>query len=66
MPASAAKMKAQNKWIAKAYDRVNLLIRKDGEITKSEIQEHASAKGESLTQYILEAVRMRIEHETRE
>ena len=49
MPASKAQQKAQNKWIAKAYDRINLTVPKG---KKEEIQAHAEANGESVNGFI--------------
>jgi uncharacterized protein (DUF1778 family) len=60
MPASAAQMRANNRFEAKTYDRINVRIRKDGDLTRKDIQRAADAKGESLNQYILNAVKMRM------
>jgi len=48
-----AKTRAQNKYIAKAYDRVNLVMPKGA---KEEVAEHAAARGESLNAYINRAI----------
>ena len=53
MPASKAQQKAQNKWIAKAYDRVNLTLPKG---RKAELQAHAAQRGESLNGFIGRAI----------
>ena len=45
MPTSKANQRAVNKYILKAYDRVNLTIPKG---RKDTIQEYASARGESV------------------
>ncbi len=45
MPVSKAQQKATNKYISKAYDRVNLTLPKG---QKDEIQAHAAAQGESV------------------
>ena len=45
MPVSKAQQKAQNKWIAKAYDRINLTVPKG---KKDTIQAHAETQGESV------------------
>ena len=42
-----------NKYIAKAYDRVNLTMPKG---RKTEIQDHAKGKGESLNAFINRAI----------
>ena len=61
MPASKAQQKAQNKWIAKAYDRVNLTIPKG---RKEQIKAHAEAHGESVNGFITRAIDETIERDT--
>ena len=56
-----ARTKANNKWNAKAYDRVNLVLKKETSPTKDEVQAAADVKGESLNAYIVEAIRQRLE-----
>lgn len=56
-----AKVKAQTKWEAKAYDKILLRIRKDGETTREAIQAAADRDGKSLNGFILEAVQEKIE-----
>ena len=53
MPASKAHIKATNKWMAKAYDRVNLTMPKG---KKETIQAHAEARGESVNGFINRAI----------
>ena len=53
MPVSKAQQKAQNKWIAKAYDRINLTVAKG---KKDIIQAHATAHGESVNGFIGRAI----------
>lgn len=48
--ASAA---SKNKWISKAYDRINLTVPKG---SKDEIQSHAAARGESANAFINRAI----------
>lgn len=50
---SKAQQKAQNKWIAKAYDRINLTVPKG---QKDLIQAHAEAQGESTNGFINRAI----------
>lgn len=53
MAVSKAQQKAQNKWIAKAYDRVNLTLPKG---QKDIVQTHASTRGESVNGFIGRAI----------
>ena len=53
MTVSKAQMKAQNSWIAKAYDRINLTVPKG---KKEEIQKHAHLQGESVNKFINRAI----------
>ena len=53
MAVSKAQQKAQNKWIAKAYDRVNLTLPKG---QKEIVQSHAAALGESVNGFIGRAI----------
>lgn len=61
-----ARTRANNKWNAKAYDRVNLILKKEASPTKEEIQAAADANGESLNGYIVEAIRQRLESVSKE
>ena len=53
MSVSKAQQKAQNKWIAKAYDRVNLTLPKG---QKEVVQAHATARSESVNGFIGRAI----------
>lgn len=53
MPVSKAQQKATNKYISKAYDRVNLTLPKG---QKNEIQAHAAVQGESVNAFINRAI----------
>ena len=53
MPASKAQQKATNKYISKAYDRINLTVPKG---QKDTIQAHAEAHGESVNGFIGRAI----------
>ena len=56
MPTTKAGQKAVNKYIAKAYDRVNLVLKKDTSPTKDEVQAAAEEEGVSLNAYIVAAI----------
>lgn len=53
MAVSKAQQKAQNKWISKAYDRINLTVTKG---RKEIIQAHAEAHSESVNGFINRAI----------
>ena len=48
-----ASTRAQNKYIAKAYDRINLTVPKG---KKDTVQAHATAQGESVNGFINRAI----------
>ena len=54
----AQKTAHQNDYISKAYDRVNLLV---GNGDKEQIRAAAAVQGESINEYIREAVRRRMD-----
>ena len=60
MAVSKAQQKAQNKWIAKAYDRINLTVAKG---KKDIIQAYAEAQGKSVNAYINSAIDEKISRE---
>ena len=53
MAVSKAQQAATNKWINKAYDRVNLTVPKG---RKDTIKEHAAQHGESVNAFINRAI----------
>lgn len=53
MATSKAQQRATNKWMAKAYDRVNLTLPKG---QKEVVQAHAAARGESVNGFIGRAI----------
>lgn len=55
--ASAA---SKNKWIAKAYDRINLTVPKG---QKDILKDHAAARGESVNAFIGRAIREAMERD---
>lgn len=56
MPRTEAQRRAMAKYEAKAYDKVLLRIRTDGELTRAKIQAAADAAGVTVNSYILDAV----------
>ena len=60
---SKAQQRAQNKWIAKAYDRINLTVPKG---RKDEIKAHAEAQGESVNGFIGRAIDETMERDRKE
>ena len=63
MPTTKAGQEAVNKYIAKAYDRVNLVLKKDTSPTKDEVQAAADAEGVSLNAYIVAAISQQLNKE---
>lgn len=61
MAVSKAQQKATNKWIAKAYDRINLTVPKG---KQANIKAHAEARGESVNGFINRAIDEAMERET--
>lgn len=55
-----ASTKAQNKYIAKAYDRINLVVEKG---KKEIIKSHAESRGESVNGFINRAIDEAIQHD---
>ena len=53
----------KNRYAAKAYDRINLTVKKGA---KSTLQEAAAAKGESINGYIKNALRTQYKRDTGE
>ena len=58
---SEAKKRADQKWDAKAYDKVLLRLRKDTEPTRDTITRAAECAGMSLNAFIVEAIREKID-----
>ena len=58
---SEAKRRADQKWDAKAYDKVLLRLRKDTEPTRDTITRAAEGAGMSLNAFIVEAIREKID-----
>lgn len=58
-----ARTKANNKWNAKAYDRINLTVPKG---QKEEIKAHAESNGESVNGFINRAIKQTMETDKKE
>lgn len=61
MPASAAHIKATTKFEHNTYDKITVRIRKDGDLTRTDIQKAADQEGKSLNQFIMDAVREKMD-----
>lgn len=61
MPASKAHIRATTKFEHNTYDKITVRTRKDGDLTREQIQKAADQAGQSLNSYILEAVKEKIE-----
>lgn len=59
---SAARIKANNRYNEKAYDRINIAVPKG---QKAEIQAHAEARGESLNGFVKRAIDETMERDER-
>lgn len=60
MAVSKAQQKATNKYISKAYDRINLTVPKG---QKDDIQAHSEALGESVNGFINRAIKETMERD---
>ena len=60
MAVSKAQQKATNKYISKAYDRINLTVPKG---QKAVIQAHAETRGESVNAFINRAISNQMERD---
>lgn len=60
MPASKARIKANNKYRAKAYEALHIMVKK-GE--RDGLKEYAAARGESLNAFVLRAIRETMERD---
>lgn len=61
MNITEARYKANKKYDSKTYKRINVCVRKDSPINHERIKAEAEKAGESINQYILNAVKMRID-----
>lgn len=60
---SKSQAEATRKYDEKTYDKVLLRLKKESDLSKTNLQEYAKRAGESLNGYITNAVKMRIEKE---
>lgn len=58
---SEARIRANNKYAAKAYDRINIAVPKG---RKADLQLHAEQRGESLNGFIGRAIEERVKRDT--
>ena len=52
------------KYNAKAYDRMELVVKKEGDITKAVIKEHAAKVGESVNAFVTRAIKETMERDS--
>ena len=57
---SEARIRANNKYNDKAYDRINIAVSKG---KKADLQSHAAAKGESLNGFVNRAIDETVERD---
>lgn len=58
-----AQNKATQRYVKKSYDVLTIRTRKDDEINKAVITESANKANESVNEYVIKAVKQRIESE---
>ena len=63
MPIRKSQIDASTRYEKKNYDRLNIRLRKDGDITEEIARAAADAAGESLNAYTIGALKMRMEKE---
>lgn len=61
MAQSRAHIQATTRYEHKAYDKITVRVRKDGDLTRDDIAFSAQAHGESMNEFILNAIRARME-----
>lgn len=61
MTVSKAQQKATNKYMSKAYDRINLVVKKG---KREEIKAHADQRGESVNAFINRAIDEQMERDS--
>lgn len=63
MPVSKSQQKAVNKYMAKAYDRINLIVQKGD---RDRIKAHADTRGESVNGFIKRAINAQMQRDAEE
>lgn len=63
MPVSKSRQKAVNKYMAKAYDRINLIVQKGD---RDRIKAHADTRGESVNGFIKRAINAQMQRDAEE
>lgn len=66
MAQSKAHIKATIRYESKAYDKILVRVRKDGDLTRDMIALSAQAHGESMNEFILNSIRARMDAATAE
>ncbi len=61
MSLSEARKKANAKYNAKAYEQIQIRVRKDDKINKAVITKNADKANESVNEYIIKSIKQRIE-----
>ena len=65
MPVSKAHIRATTKFEHNNYDKITVRVRKDGEITRETITAAATEAGETLNQYVMNAIIERMKENRR-
>ena len=61
MALSKAQMRSIEEYKKRTYDRLSIRIRKDSTPNKNDIQSEATKVGESTNEYILKAIKLRMD-----
>jgi predicted HicB family RNase H-like nuclease len=60
MAQSRAHIEATTRFEHKTYDKITVRLRKDGELTRELVAQAASEAGESVNEYVINAIRERM------
>jgi uncharacterized protein (DUF1778 family) len=61
MAQSPAHIRATTRFEHKTYDKITVRLRKDGDLTRDQVQAAADRTGESLNAFIIDAIKRKIE-----